>query len=850
MPSSLRVAVVTLGALCFGASATAQQQERTPPQQRVAVERPAAEWAAVERAVERVAAPARPTTPALRIVERTDAGLTIEVRADWAEPLTDAAAAEGPAQLALQSVNGHRTVSEIVALPTLAAPAVEVLAADYDEVPLPQRVDLSGFAGPTAEVVRVGVERRRPTGTFVARLLQADEERNTLRRYRRLVVAVRFAERDRPVAGRGLGGFLRGSDNPHLAVEQSVLAEGQWYKVPVTREGLYRIDRAWLDGLGLDPDGIDPARVQVYGNGGAPLPEKNSTPRIADLAENAVHVVGGGDGRFDSGDAVFFYGAPTHGWRWDPDEAAAGRPGWRHWINLFSVPNYYFVRIGGPPSARVGDPDFANLSGAEVHQSVVGRTFREEDLPEGMIERDGGGSGLDWFGQVLTPARSSAVVLDTIPTGLQGGAVTYRIRVATRTTTRATLEFRSGGAVLGALQPSATIGTTTLGRDAVGVFEGSATSGQPLRVDVSLSEGNAATRGWVDYVEAFFPKALRASDDWLRFHTPGGEAGAFEFVLSGFSGEPQVWDVTDPAAIRRLGVAGSGSAWRVQVAADDPLRPRELVAFTTGSGRVLAPAAGTPVANQNLHGLAFNPDYVIVVPKAFRAAADALAEHRRADGLNPLVVEMDAIYNEFSGGLVDMRAVRDFLRFVYDRAPGEEPTLQHVLLLGDGHYDFRGIKPGGDLNNWVPTYQTENSLSRVYSYTSDDYFGLLDPEEGEWSFPGDSTPDDERLDIGIGRLPVRSLGEAMAVVEKIRRYESPETQGAWRTRYTFVADDQYPNAWDRDLHVQNADVVAGVVNESFPEVNLQKIYTMTYPRVQTAIGARYPEAVADIHRAI
>src|SRR5690606_5959808 len=86
------------------------------------------------------------------------------------------------------------------------------------------------------------------------------------------------------------------------------------------------------------------------------------------------------------------------------------------------------------------------------------------------------------------------------------------------------------------------------------------------------------------------------------------------------------------------------------------------------------------------------------------------------------------------------------------------------------------------------------------------------------------------------------------VVAKIRRYEDPATFGAWRSRFTFVADDAFPNSFDEDLHIQNADVVAEVVRGGYPSVDVEKGYTGAYPAVVTAAGRRIPEAAADIER--
>src|SRR5690606_8911115 len=150
-----------------------------------------------------VAEAARRDPPRMRLVEQRDGRLVYEVRTDWEGGLAEAVRRHGgdPRALVLAAVRGWATVSEPVPLGAFEAPAVAVLAADYDEVPLPPRSPVErvpegaeeGFErldGPAAEVVSVGEERRRPMGTLVARLLQVDRERGVVRRNRRLLIAV------------------------------------------------------------------------------------------------------------------------------------------------------------------------------------------------------------------------------------------------------------------------------------------------------------------------------------------------------------------------------------------------------------------------------------------------------------------------------------------------------------------------------------------------------------------------------------------------------------------------------------------------------------------------------------
>src|SRR5690606_16579514 len=120
--------------------------------------------------------------------------------------------------------------------------------------------------------------------------------------------------------------------------------------------------------------------------------------------------------------------------------------------------------------------------------------------------------------------------------------------------------------------------------------------------------------------------------------------------------------------------------------------------------------------------------------------------------------------------------------------------LKYALLFGDGHFNYRnlgGETQAAELVNWIPPYETEDSFDAEASYTSDDYFGLLDDNEGIWAWPGRAVSGSERVDIGIGRFPVQTPEEAAAVVAKIKHYESADTYGAWRERYLLVADDHY-----------------------------------------------------------
>ena len=789
-----------------------------------------------------------------------------ELNADWSSALGAEGASLDAEALRQLTYGGLFARTATLQLPTLEQPAVRVLVADYDEMQARVQPDVIHPLAPLpAEVVGIGLHRKVPAATVVLRTMTLDG--SVLRRYRRLLVEVSWV--DGPVA-------RPASDNPHLSVTESVLSTGTVFKIPITREGIYQIDRAFLDalpGLSVSPGSIDPREVKVYGNGGAPVPALNSDTRPADLVEVQVFVHGGGDGSFDNGDAVWFYGAAPQGWhsvhlrdsrgelRFDND----GNPivEWQHYVHPFSNENYYFIKIDDQESAELVQAAYPNVGGATALTQIVGRHFVDFDE---FMWAQGGKSGHTWVSSRIE-GTVLAVFDDQVLPGLLAGKVTYNARPAIRSNPPATVLFISDGVTVGTANFGATSGDATapIARTGVVAFDQDVSANQRISMTMELESNAGGPQAALDWIRAYYPMATARDEVPVRLHTPLMTAGTFTITLTGFSSEPYVLDVTTPGSYEWLGIEQTGSDYRIQTTANDILVPRELIAFDAGQVTSLVAAdvcpddPGCRVPPQNLHGITTYPDFVIITPSVFAPQAAELADMRRSEGMIVEVVDILQIYNEFSGGLQDPRAIRDYLKFLYDRAPSESELLRYVLLFGDGHYNYRAINPEKNiLPNWILPFETEESFIPEISYTTDDYFGLLDDNEGLWpftrtSFYGASDYLNERVDLGIGRLTVITQQEAQAVIDKIKHYESPQTFGSWRKRYVFLADDgpTGPSGTqdDKDLHTQNTDVVAEVVEEVAPYIDQKKIYGISYPRVFRN-GWRIPRAREDVLTAL
>ncbi|MHB9141481.1 MAG: type IX secretion system sortase PorU, partial [Paludibacter sp.] len=154
---------------------------------------------------------------------------------------------------------------------------------------------------------------------------------------------------------------------------------------------------------------------------------------------------------------------------------------------------------------------------------------------------------------------------------------------------------------------------------------------------------------------------------------------------------------------------------------------------------------------------------------------------------------------------------------------------KYLLLFGRGTYDNRKlISNSGD--NFILTYQADNSLKQTDSYVTDDYFALLDDNEGENVMGG-------LMDIGVGRFPVTTAQQASDVVNKTIGYMKNSGKGIWKNQLCFLADDG-----DQALHMRQADTVAESVGKAFPAYQLNKIYLDAYVQEISASGQSYPLA--------
>ena len=246
------------------------------------------------------------------------------------------------------------------------------------------------------------------------------------------------------------------------------------------------------------------------------------------------------------------------------------------------------------------------------------------------------------------------------------------------------------------------------------------------------------------------------------------------------------------------------------------------------------------VASSNLHGLEQRDMIIISAPSLVQQAERLAVAHREKDGLTVEVVTPEAIYNEFSSGTPDATAYRRLMKMFYDRSSSLGNPPKYLLLFGDGIYDNRGISgevQGVSWSNMLLTFQSQESLN-VYSYATDDYFAFLEDNSGS-NFSRD------KMCLGVGRFPIRTVTEATQMVDKTISYMENKDSGSWKNNVTFVADDGNNEDSFTTNHMKQADQLAEAIEEMQPGFLVNKVYFDAYKR--SSLGT-YPDVHNEIEK--
>ncbi len=583
-----------------------------------------------------------------------------------------------------------------------------------------------------------------------------------------------------------------------------------WVKVKVRQEGMYRVTYSDLFELGVDPAGIDPSSFQMYYLGGMELPPDIVEER-PEMREIAVKIIGAEDGSFDSGDMIVFYGQSLSRWI-SPDEYHSHR---------YTYDNVYWITWGNPQAVplRMDVVDVSPGGAAEPVETTRLRSHFEQNT-EYVTDEESGYLSVpdDWIWQEIsgTPGIREEARLDFNLDNLAGGGTdSIRVEVyGVPTFTSHKVHLFINDRYFHEIRFSSRFAhrTAWLPLEPTDLREGTNTLKVVLPKDEPSVEEDAIYFGW------FEVSTLRRLDDvggGIVFQGRADEDD-YIYVLEGTTlTTPLLFDATDPFSPAELTGFETGAG--VLEFEDRGVLERRRYALTDRSLLKL-PSSVELRDSRSLKESGKGADYVILTGPELLSQAQRLAEFRREEnGFRTEIVTTDAMYDEFSGGLVDVTAIRDFLLWAYENW---DPAPAWAVLFGDGHLDYKEYTTFGQNKASIMPPHVDRDLA------IDDWFVRLDAGYDP--------------DMFYGRLTAKDLSQAKVAVDKIIDYERNPEFGAWRSRVIILADDCFRNRNCETLpHTGQSEDVDRRIPAEFKRV---KVYLVDFPFDPPETGDTKPAA--------
>ena len=596
---------------------------------------------------------------------------------------------------------------------------------------------------------------------------------------------------------------------------QSLLASGQWYKIPVSTTGVYKITTQLVPALANVPCN----HICLYGTPGDMLSTSNTAPHPDDLTPAAIQIIDhNNNGLFDNDDYLLFYGEAPDTWRY-----VASDQRFEYIVHAYANYNYYFLTPDGLSDTALrlqsSNPATDNPVSLTTHTGVA--LFHEN-----RINTHGGGQ--IWVADKYTPSLTSHSYTLSLPSAPADGTVQARYAFANISTNNATFQLTLGSTLREHNFPNSLT---------YQIFRENFTSINLSEIHIQCTyiprESNAA--GYLDFIELNAPQPLayRGGQQYFRNKEHLQTPLTGRYLITGNPMAVRVWDVTNPSQPCGITITPSDNSFSFLFSTD---RARTFLTFTDNDA--LTPTAIEPLPNQNIHGTT-TPDYVIVTHKDYLQQANRLADlHRQLDGINVAVFTQEQVYNEFSSGKQDPMAIRQMLRCLRANGNYSQSLPRYLLLFGKGTHDNRDIL--GAHQTTVVTYQTPSSFdSEGAAYPSDDLYGYL-ANNTSGTFEG-------TLSVSIGRLPAKNVNEATHFIDKIENYMQrhdltrDDIRGDWRNYVTLLADDADPSCPYDTNFASDSELLANRIKSLYPHFNIDRIYADAYIQQSGADGSYYPD---------
>ena len=582
----------------------------------------------------------------------------------------------------------------------------------------------------------------------------------------------------------------------------SVLAQGQWAKIGVKETGIYKLTYKQIKRMGLNPE-----KVSFFTSQAGQL-SFMIQDYIDDLKEIPV---------YDAGDYYLFFASSQDVWDYD-----AKNQRFIHKQHPFWNENYFFL------SDDVGQQKRINTAIAiEGEATKTYTSYIDYDVIEPQVTNIDN-SGDDWYSEAVKNGNTFSKTFTFKNLLLEPADMVMRMAAQSFSSSHTMTTYIDGKQLSRISLPTTSNSHTAQAAFGITKTYNFMPQANSITASMNFSSADVFGKGFVDFFSVNVTCDLDLYKDFLCFRNYPRTDSIVRYELKNSNEATQIWDVSNPFDVERINGNLESNILSFKTINS---QYKEYVAIDM-AGDFLVPNIYDKVENQNLHGLEV-PDMVILTVSEFTEEAEKLANIHREEGLDVTIIDPKKIYNEYSGGKADITAIRWFIKSLYEK---DSEKLKYFLFLGDADVNNR-MYEGDPLR--LMCYQSDESFNRTEYYVSDDYFGFLDDNEGA------SLESLDKVDIGIGRIPVNSKEDIQAVVEKIDNYLHHSKPTDWTNRICIVADDQ-----DDNTHVDDADKLAEKLRTENPGMAIKKVYIDAFNQVKEASGDSYPDAKSLIDQYI
>ena len=595
--------------------------------------------------------------------------------------------------------------------------------------------------------------------------------------------------------------------------ENPFATSDDWFRVSVRQAGICRLTGDQISQAGLDVSQVDPATFKIYHMGRKVLPRQAGDPPV--MEQIPIQVSDGGDGRLDEGDEILFYATDLAGWE------EMSRAGISEYANPFTDTNVYWLTYGGSAgsrwSSRSGAPRSSSFTQAVQFRAL---THLEKDF----LNPDY--TGLSWYWDSMTGHYTETEEHDFALHDIHSQECQLTVRAKG-------IYYRPSATVPASIPHHLYVYLNDAEQPAVERFWYGALVITAEEQTSGLQEGDNILRivlprvesEWdhilFDWFEIEYWRGYRVWENRLDFTSPE-EPGIIQYDIEGLTQQNvRLLDITDPwnpVVISDGEILSRDQEYILRF--QDPVGDGQIRSYhAAGEDIVVNPVSIERRIPEDLRTL--QGDLIMITPEMFRESLEPLAQLHRDEGYGVVVAAIEDVYDQFSWGLTDPTAIRDYLWFLYNLE--EQPRPAYVLLFGDGNLDYKNNSGAGG-ENWIPPFETGDLCT-------DDWFVRFDG--------------DYLADAMIGRLPARSTEEADIMVGKIINYIQDPLLGPWRNRVMIVSDDETASQGQGNelFHTRDSESLAQhYVPGSYEQ---DKVYLMEYPMDWSLKKPQAQQAVID-----